>query len=252
LEVDELIAEVRRLLPDYIRPFPVTKRINTLRHWWKNDIWSEALNPHSSLHQQVKNSAKFERERFALQQDEMKKSLKGWDPIKTKPSHIEAQFPSDDRRFWGLVDFSRKYQPWRVDSMFWYNYSLEDAALSTSNNDRTIVDWTDPWITIDAFLEDKKRLYKFWLEEVEISRMPRNYTRWAMNFLQPLRKIGSGNSLDVQHSAYLIDADIFFTCDRRYYDCLKIIYNDRVVPIAKPILLPANIENALELIESSV
>lgn len=243
LESEELVNEVRRLRPSCINFYPNTKRIKTLREFWTNEIWRGVLSQHEFLHHEARKMLG-DSNTVLNEQSQLKNNLSKWSANKTLPSNIKAQFPLENDHYKALVAPDQWYEPWRIDSLLYYNNMLKI--------DQTIIDWTAPWININLFLSDKKALFNFWLHDVSPQRMPRNYTRWAMNLLQSLRKLGEGNPFDAQHTTYLHDSELFFTCDRRYFDCLKVIFEDGVVPIARPVLLPADIESALRVISSEV
>jgi hypothetical protein len=60
-----------------------------------------------------------------------------------------------------------------------------------------------------------------WYYEVEAERMPRNWITAVAPWSQIYRKLSAGNPRDIQHAAYLFDADVFFTADRLYRDSLE-------------------------------
>ena len=184
---------------------------------------------------------------------EMKRNFeeKRWDVNKTRPSQIRAKLSKDDLFASRYVDKSKWYEHWRVENLYYYKNVLEKVSLPLNRDDRTVADWCEPWIDISAFLSDEQGLCRFWLEEVEIRFMQRNWLRWAVRILQPFRKISGGNPYDEQDAAYLVDAERFYTSDRRYYECLKVIYDDRVVDMAEPVLIDADIKTAFEQLRQS-
>jgi len=60
-----------------------------------------------------------------------------------------------------------------------------------------------------------------------------------MPWAQILTKLGQGNPRDIQHAAYMYDADIFFTADRRYAASLEHLRRWSPVPFARTVRLSA-------------
>jgi len=240
LESEELVFEIRRLRPNLRRIGASTKRIRELRKFWVSEIWRHCISKHEELHRESVMTHKNEIAELGALQKSQKESFSEWDVNKVKPSGVTAKFPITDERLRGLVDFNKAYEPWRIENLFYYKNCLSKVDLSITQGDRTVADWCEPLIKIRDFLGDEKEYFSFWLDESKVERMPRNWLRWAVNFLQPFRKLGAGNPYDGQHSAYLVDADLFFTSDKRYFECLQTIFNDGVVRMARPVLLSAN------------
>ena len=253
MESEELIYEVRRLHPECSKYFSSTKRINKLRKFWTKDIWKNSIEKTDFYHNRMVRSEKRGIGIVINEQESIKKGMQEakWDVNKTRPSDMKAKFSEKSTFALKYVDVNKDYDPWRIINLYYYKKSLENVSLQINHDDRTVADWCEPWIDIKEFMANEKRYFDFWLEEVEIRNMQRNWLRWAVSTMQPLRKIANSNPYDEQHSAYLINVDMFYTCDRRYYECLKVIYDDNQVTIAKPVLIDADINNALCQIEKN-
>ena len=79
-----------------------------------------------------------------------------------------------------------------------------------------------------------------WLHEVEIDEVPRAWLRWAVEFLQGLRKVTSGTPVDNQISTYLIDADVFLTSDRAFVDIVTKVREASIVAVAGALWIAVN------------
>jgi len=242
LESEELVYEIRRLRPNLRRIGASTKRIRELRKFWVSEIWRHCISNHEELHRQLVVSQQKDIAELGAVQKNHKESFSEWDVNKVKPSGVTAKFPSTEERLRGLVDFNREYEPWRIENLFYYKKCLSKVDFPIAHGDGTVADWCEPLIKIKDFLGHEEQYFSFWLEESKVERMPRNWLRWAVNFLQPFRKLGAGNPYDAQHSAYLVDADLFFTSDKRYFECLQTIFNEGVVRMARPVLLSAKVD----------
>ncbi len=251
LETEELIFEIRRLRPEIRRSFGNTKTVEKLRKFWTSEIWHKCIDKHEVFHKEsiIHNpevAKQIEAQRYN------KARGNGWNENKVKLSELTARFDKNATGINDFIDLEQEYELWRMGNSFYYQKVLSREDLPRYRNERTIVDWCEPFINIKAFITDKKSFFSFWLYECMASKMPRNWLRWAMDFLQPIRKIGLGNAYDCAHSSYLVDADFFFTSDKRYYDCLQIIYDEDFISIAKPVLLSTNADLFIDEITNSV
>ena len=251
LESKELANEIRRLRPECRNIIPYRqKRIRELRKSWTKDIWNNSIENTRFYRRGGVNSENMSVGIISEQEANKKKMQEAkWDVNKTRPSRIKGKFAEEDTFASRYADASKEYEPWRLGNLYYYKKYLAYDFLPKGHEMRTVADWCEPWINIRKFLRNERRYCEFWLEEVEISHMQRHWLRWAIRAIQPLRKISDGNPYDEQHSAYLIGTDVFYTCDRRYYDCLTVIYDDHMVNMARPVLIKADMNKALQRVE---
>ncbi|MFC1761176.1 hypothetical protein ACFL6U_03750 [Planctomycetota bacterium] len=254
LEAGELVSEVRRLLPECRNKYGNTNRIKKLRRFWIKGIWKDAIGNTDFYHKRMLDQDKCGVDQVIKEQQKNKKLMHEakWDVNKTRPSEIKAQFSDKDTFASRFAEKNKKYEPWRIVNLYYYKKHLDFVVLPKNEDQRTVADWCEPRINIKDFLGNEKRYVDFWLSGIQLENMQRNWLRWAVHALQPFRKITIGNAYDDQHSAYLVDAEYFFTSDRRYFECLQTIYKDNAVEIAKPILLKADINQALLQIRKQI
>lgn len=254
LESEEVVFEIKRNCPKYKRKYINTNNVKRLRKFWLKHIWESAIAKTDFYHNSMIYSNITEIQIAIREQEENKKYFKDakWDLNKTIPSSFQAEISDKDLIAYKHSKVGKKYEPWRVVNLHYYRKQLLNYSLPIGHNGRTVVDWCEAWINIPEFLKDEAAFCQFWLEQVETKNMPRNWLRCAVRLLQPFRKISEGNPYDEQHSAYLVNTEIFYTCDRRYYQTLQTIHNDDVIKFAKPILLGADMLESLTTIEKSI
>ena len=70
--------------------------------------------------------------------------------------------------------------------------------------------------------------------------MPRAWLRSIVHWVQLETKVGAGNPRDAQHAAYLLDADVFVTADRRFHRVLELLRPWCPVAFAEVRLVPGH------------
>jgi len=219
---EEVVSEIRRLRPRWIRRFPETSKVQRLEKFWTKTIWQQAAaDPHGVA----------DRVNAGWEMDEADRVV-----FEDEQQNREALMRSGARREWEIephVDLSNHLEGvrlgwngarlayWRVDSaMAWWEIALHGASGRVPLHG-SLHDWLDPWIRSDRIRNERESWNRFWYYEVEAERTPRNWMTALGPWAQILRKLGQGNPRDVQHAAYLYDADVFFTADRLYRDSLE-------------------------------
>lgn len=129
---------------------------------------------------------------------------------------------------------------WRFECLsVWHN-----AIVKRVPESRDYADWLLPYLREGAF--EHTDYAKFWLEDVEAARIPKNRICGLVNFYQQEFKITHGNPADQIHTSNLLDADIFVTADKAFYSVLKKIIGNHFPGRSKPVLLNRGAESALE------
>lgn len=140
-------------------------------------------------------------------------------------------------------------QAWRVITRFYYWYQLVTVAgrAIVTREDTTAADWVGAYLDLRRLAADAEDFTKFWLDEVELERMPRNWLRWAVDLMQNDTKITAGNPVDTQHATYLLDCDLFLSADARYIRTLQQVGEDAPFSFAEPRLV--NGDSAVPILE---
>jgi hypothetical protein len=72
-----------------------------------------------------------------------------------------------------------------------------------------------------------------WLYEVGRTDAPREWMRWAVSFLQGLRKVTAGTPADSQIALYAYEADVFLSGDKGLVDIINTVRGDAPAPTAR-------------------
>ena len=126
-------------------------------------------------------------------------------------------------------------EAWRVSSRvkFWHQLAVVGGRAILTKEDATFSDWIGAYIDLSKLRSSPEDFTKFWLYDVDRDALPRNWLRWAVNLVQSGFKVTAGNPVDEQHSAYLLDCDIFLSADTRYVSILEIVREDSPFGLAE-------------------
>src|SRR5262249_7343988 len=80
---------------------------------------------------------------------------------------------------------------------------------------RDYLDYLGPYLKKEA-LRDKWDAASFWLDDVDGARTKLNRAIGLAQHFQVSRKLQASNADDVLHAAYLLEAEVFVTADRRF------------------------------------
>jgi hypothetical protein len=239
---DEVVSEIRRLRPKWLRTFPETSKLPVLENFWTKKIWQEAAADPSLVADRMKAVPEMDQAGehvYATQQFNKEAFIESdasanWE---VEPSVDLSVDPNNEletyRRGWD----GERVAFWRVDSaMTWRDVALRGGR---SPLHKTLHDWLAPWVRSDLLRRERESWNRFWYYEIDGAMMPRNWITSLMPWAQILTKLGEGNPRDIQHAAYLYDADIFFTADRRYAASLEHLRPWSPVPFARTTRLSA-------------
>jgi hypothetical protein len=109
----------------------------------------------------------------------------------------------------------------------------EDTTCPASPSRPGWADWVGAFVDLAAIQRSRSEFLRFWAYDVDLESMPRNWIRWAVNILQHTEKVTRGNPSDEQHSAYLVDCDLFLTADSRYASVLQSVREDAPFEMAE-------------------
>jgi hypothetical protein len=125
---------------------------------------------------------------------------------------------------------------WRImlRDYYWFQLSILAGRAVVTREDTTAADWVGAYVSLPKLRASREDFTKFWLEDVSLEFIPRNWLRNAVSIAQFDFKITPGNPADEQHSAYLLDADLFLSADFRYISMLNLVREDTPFTFAEP------------------
>ncbi len=221
LESDEVINEVRRLHPEWLRQVPNRPLVTHYRMFWTKDIWRHAVDNADAGAQHLERSLipnidtllRVQREnQAAIQRDLVPLPANFLDQTARPSPASEAMLPGWDGQA----------EVWRVNTAFRLQRSLQ--KLPAAHQSSTEADWVGSFVDLKKMYADRELANRFFLEEISQNQMRRN---WLHNFAietgQLALKITNGNPIDQQLSVHLLDCDVLLTGDKRFHTVVSSI-----------------------------
>lgn len=234
---DEVIAEVRRLHPEWLRQVPPVHTTASHRRFWTTTVWKQATRkPEAFQAHYEANTEPIVQRLFDIQdaaKDEFRanvpeKTLTLLESWSTVAEGADSPLPGWD---------GQRAETWRVAVAILMRHELHVVhSLSQAGYTRpsTYADWIGAHVDLRAMYADEALTTRFFLEEVALINMPRLWlTAFAVETCQLYYKINHGNAQDQQHAAYLLDCDVFLTVDNRYSMCLELVRKRAPFPMAE-------------------
>jgi len=233
-ESGELVEQVRRHRPSWLRHMPDTAKVHSLNNFWTKRVWRRALDDSGPMHEYLQRRRPLAEHMVAVQRLDRAGLLENQFPIRPLTA-ITASLPPSPPTHPFASWAGRHFEAWRVTSALYYRHQLQVVAGSAAvtREDQTPADWVGAYVDLARMFADPSDFLKFWLVDVVLQEMPRNWLRWAMTLTQADYKISSGNPADAQHAAYLLDCDLFLSADMRYVAMLDAIKEDAPFAIAE-------------------
>ncbi|WP_055566891.1 hypothetical protein [Streptomyces atriruber] len=256
LEAAEVIAEVRRLHPEWIRRVPDTGREATWRTYWTKTFWRQAVESHDRFREIAPARRAARATQFMV--DVQKEQQKVWREGKFDLSDLSriTTFPSEEtpeesQLGWEPGDKIASWR-WLTQEVYWHYFTVGRRSALT-HEDTTGADWVGARVDLRAMCASRERFNRFWLYEVEAENMPRSWLRWAADTVQTDMKITGGNPRDVQHATHLPDCDVFLTADKNYLRVLDRISEQAPASMGRGLrVAPAAHDGTIEAIEATL
>jgi hypothetical protein len=225
-ECMEVVSEVKRVRQHWMRRMPDTARASHLNGFWTKRIWREALEDSQRLHDYELRQTPVRDYLIEHQREERDKFLRT--QFQTRPLTHLMVTPSADPASYLAGWSGEPVEAWRLllRDLYWYQLSVIGGRAVITKEDTTISDWIGVYVDLSKLRHSREDFTRFWLEDVNIDAVPRNWLRWAVRITQSNYKITSGNPADEQHSSYLFDCDLFLSADTRYISVLEMVRND--------------------------
>lgn len=230
LETTEFIHAVRRHRPWWLKPKADLKTVNRLNDFWTRGIWdlaaadSDEASRRAGVDQLVPAMVEHQRA--------------------NRREFLDTKFEGHygDLRYYGVRDVPsfgiRKgdvIEQWRVDLGLFYWHHL--APQFRASTDSTMRDWCGAYLDLDRLTLSSSDFGELWIKDIEASEVKRDWLQSAVRWSQTHRRIVASNPADEQHSAYLIDADVFMTTDRKLVDVIHEVQSYASFEFARPVLI---------------
>jgi hypothetical protein len=237
-ECAEVVSEAKRVRPQWLRSMPDTTKVWLLNNFWTKKIWRQAQENSQAFYDYQKGLMERHRILVDRQRDNRARMLQS--DFRPRPLTKVMATPDPDASENYLAGWDGEpVEMWRVVNrdLYWYELNVVSRRAVFTKEDTTIADWVGSYIDLPSMRSNHPDFTKFWLQDVDLNGMRRNWLRWAVDLAQFDYKVTGGNPADSQHSAYLLDCDLFLSADARYVDVLKLVRNDASFSFAEPRLV---------------
>jgi hypothetical protein len=209
----EILREIERLRPDWLREAPDLQFFNRLVKDWTRTtggFWVRCARSPESEASFLYQSEVGMIEGAEIQARHARKDMiaSGW---KRNPPMDKtlAGFPHPVPGWRGEM-----VEAWRMDTLTGLTYGL-------ARKGNPYRDWIAPFVELDDGLLDSAAWVEFWLHLTDRSALPRQWMRWAHGFAQRFRKVTPGSPGDSQLFTYFVESDVVITADKALIDILE-------------------------------
>jgi hypothetical protein len=234
----DLIDAIRSHHPEWMRAAPdlsVDRRVleNEDRLWRAARYRPDAFGQASQLIVDGADKDTFAVQRFT--RDEIRKAQASTPTLLSgsyEPTEADIEF------FAGELPPRRSFEPWRLDVLTWWWEVLVRAPARARAGGAGLRSQIGAYVDLAAVFDQPGAFCSFVLDEVSPEDMPRAWTHWATDFLQPNVKVLNSNVWDAQHALWFADCDVFLTGDGRFARLANEVRDAGQVPLCQIIRVP--------------
>jgi len=210
-EAEELLGEIHRLAPQWLRRDPNTRHYRKLINDWQRTsggFWSRSKEQTDQL---VQKLGRVEEPMLAAARSGSKLMRKVVNSSSGQFAGLSLeQLVQKDS---GVIDDLNTAEAWRFSSLYYFTHALSPGRSVHA-------EWLGLNVNLRKMLADP--LWEpFWLNQVSAKNLPRAWIRYAMERLTPLAKTNNGTPCDVQIATYCCSCNTFMTSDKRFADFLE-------------------------------
>ncbi len=266
MEAEEWVAAARLRRPMWIRRFTRQHETERLDRFWTREVPAAASQGADWLHERVQHSND-ELEAIVTQLRDLRdRAPQGWRLGERVDAHMgEPEDPGSPMAL-GL-DAGEEVEVWRLDNAnLWWHHLVDRlryvrhmetvsalAGREPPTIDTTFIDWVQPWVLIDRIAADREAWNTFWYRDVTSQEVPRAWIRALLPYAQTDHSLrGTGTGGDQQLSTYLLDVDLFLTCDQRFVRALEVIRPYSPSPLPTILALPSRGQDQIELVLNAI
>lgn len=239
-ESSEVIGVIRRRRPRWLRRKVDRQEWQFWHEYWIRKVWRDARTHPVEMHEHVR--ATYEDDSVFEVQKEQQRAAREQD-FRFKDASTLKAVPQDTstRQPWPRSDDGEllPVDGWRAVTLSGLQEWLF-AAPRVGYSDlmaKTMRSWIGCYADIDAIRQEPESFTRLWLEEVDVTEVPRWWTRFAVEYTQLEFKVERSGGRDNQHSAHLVDCDYFMSRDRRFITICHEVVRQAPVDLAIPVRL---------------
>ena len=250
LESMELVVESQRCRPAWVKSMVDSAKVASLNTYWTKRVWRDAKETPEAIHNFLIQQRSKENLILESQKRIRKQILQDHFDI-TDLSNLQLaarDAPAGYLRGWS----GDPVDAWRVQTRDYYWHQLRIARRAClTKEDATVGDWVGAYLDLQRVVGDPADFTLFWIEDVQVKSLRRNWVRWAVETAQTALKISRGNPRDGQHSTHLFDCDVFLSADQRYVKTLQLVASHAPFLLAEPrFVSPSQGRSTVERIEA--
>jgi hypothetical protein len=240
--VNEFVSAVRRHRPRWFRTRTDMATINSFNRIWTHDVWEQAQKDSAMIHLwQNDLEPSIERSFAATQRINRKMMDRNRFQVQVPYNMVMCSLQRPDPRYFGGTWRSGSVEAWRVEiGQRYWEYLIGRPGRDAD----TVRDFLDSYIDPTIATADPDDFRTLWFDELTASAVKRDWLQSAVGYTQTAFKLSDSNVRDHQHSAYLVDADLFLSADRRLIEVLKIVLEQANFHLAKPCLVKPSPEQS--------
>jgi len=247
LECEDVKREMLRIHPEWALEEENSNLFRKLRYDWlrsKGGFWEKVRVETEKVanHYRLRDSSTLEEVRSQLR--DARKSV-----VDTGARILNTNSLDDLKGSWrdGRTGEKIVVDAWRV-----YAVTIWSNMLSCES---VFKQWLGCSIDIDLLVSYRASDFvRFWQGEIQQEKVPREWIRAAMYFMQSERKVTDGNPTDSAISTHAIDVDLIVSADKNFVAMLNRLQDEAPFRTAHGVLVQAGnagIEELLQILSSS-
>lgn len=213
-EAEEFKREVQRLRPMWVREHPDLTYYRRVRSDWKRSrggFWDRARQTpereHEYIHQLDRGTVDRARENARRQRQGVSDLDRS---TLEKPLDAIVGRPAEPIEGWAGAPVGM----WRLHARSYMTMALLEEGSAHH-------EWLSGELDVRLALFRSDDWTRFWLYEVEASRMPRLWLRSAFEFMQAFYKVTDGTPVDAQIGSYATEVDMIVSGDKRFVEMCR-------------------------------
>ena len=236
---EELRSEITRLHPEWLRNPPDLANWHAQRADWtsKKGFWQRARHRPEVVSQHI----------AALEDNQIESARS---VSKANRESVPIEFAELDLSLPTSV-FLEHYKGWDGDPFeAWRFAGIQIWMEGLFVTKRTVYrEWLEPWVDLTRIQQDSPSWIKFWVYEVEQSRMPLHWLAWAFLSATATRHVTRGTPVDCQIGLYLPACEFLITGDRVFGEIVDKVRRWSPVILGEVRVLSSDQKGPSELIE---
>jgi hypothetical protein len=209
----EILREIERVRPDWLRDKPELQFFNRLKKDWSRKT--------GGFWVRCERSPQSEAQFISQGDDGMMEGAKAEAKLARKEM-IDTGWKRNPPMDKTLAGFNFPVPGWRGDMVeAWRIDSLVGMTYGLTRQGHAYRDWIAPFVELDDGLLHSAAWGEFWLYLAEKNALPKQWLRWAHSFAQRFRNVSPGSPGDTQLSTYFVETDFLITADRALIEILE-------------------------------